>query len=141
MLRTLLLIILMGSCPVLSCVQSIDSIHVFQRLADGQWTSASAHAFAWKLHQQNEPFRSVRGADIAVVEEAMALYEPVRHVYGPIPELTHVAMVFSGGRPTVLGVTDDLDRVINVTARKEYRISSISEHMQVRALLARILVE
>ena len=140
MVRTLLLV-LMGSWTLLSNAQHIDSIHVFQRLPDGQWTSAAAHAFAWKLHHQKAPFRSLRGAEIAEAKEAKALYTPERHTYGPIPELTHVAMVFTGGRPTALGVTDDLDRVINFTARKEYRISSISEHVQVRALLARLLVE
>ncbi|HPF90916.1 MAG: hypothetical protein H6590_09195 [Flavobacteriales bacterium] len=121
--------------------QPIDSIHVFARLPAGAWTSASANAQAWKLHRDHAPHRTVKGKDIAIVREAMELYRPERHTFGPLPDLSHVAMLYSGGRPVVLGVDDDLGRVIDLTSRKEYRISTVSEHLQVRALLARLMVE
>jgi hypothetical protein len=50
-------------------------------------------------------------------------------------------MVFSGGRPLVFGVTQDLERLINLTARQEYRISGWEEHLYIRSLLAKLLVE
>ena len=50
-------------------------------------------------------------------------------------------MAFSQGRPLAFGVTEDLGRVINFTARKEYRISSLMEHLTVRTILGKLLVE
>lgn len=121
--------------------QRMDSVHVFKRVPEASYTSASANALAWKLHQDNAPHRSLKGEDLGIVGEAMAQYKAQRHIYGALPELSHVAIVFSGGRPVAFGVTDDLDRVINFTARTEYRISTWSEHLTVRALLARLVMD
>lgn len=38
-------------------------------------------------------------------------------------------------------MADDLDLVINFTARAEYRISGLTDRIKVRALLARMVVE
>ena len=121
--------------------QPIDSIHVFARLPQGSWTSASAHALAWQLHRDRAPHRTVKEGDIAIVQEAMRLYRPARHTYGRLPDLSHVAMLFSGGRPVVLGVDKELGRVIDLTSRKEYTIDSLADHAQVRLLLARAMVD
>lgn len=136
-----LLLLLFLPLTGLANAQRMDSIHVFKRVPAGSYTSASANALAWKLHQENAVHRSLKGDDLNVAEEAMAQYKPQRHTYGPLPELSHVAIVFSGGRPVAFGVTGDLDRVINFTARTEYRISTWSEHLTVRALLARLVVD
>lgn len=143
MFRKVLALLACVLTVTLACAQTtrIDSIHVYERLTGSGWSSASANSHAWKLHQRNARHRTVKGKDMPVVHEAMALYEPQRHTYAPLPDLTHVAMVFTGGRPTALGVTSDLDRVINFTARTEYRISTLGEHLAVRALLAQLLVE
>lgn len=121
--------------------QELDSVHVYERVNEGSYNSAEANALAWRLHKQHAPHRTVRGSDMVVVGEALDEYEPQRHTYGPLPELSHVAMGFSGGRPIAFGVADDLGLVVNFTARKEYRISTWSEHLTVRALLSRLLVE
>lgn len=121
--------------------QNIDSIHVFKRIPEAQYTSASANALAWRLHQQHAGHRTVKGGDLHIVAEILAKYKPVRHQYGPQQGLSHVAMAFTDGRPLVFAVTGDLDRVINLTARREYHISTWVEHLEVRALLARLVVE
>ncbi len=38
-------------------------------------------------------------------------------------------------------MADDLDLVINFTARAEYRISGMMDRIRVRALIARMMVE
>jgi hypothetical protein len=40
-----------------------------------------------------------------------------------------------------MGVTEDLDRFINFTARTEYRIDSFTGHLQVRAMLLELLMD
>ena len=136
-----LLVGLFTALSALTSAQPIDSVHVFKKIATEAYTSASANALAWRLHRQNAPHRTVRGNDIGVVREALSDYKPSRHTYAPLADLTHLAIVFSGGRPVAFGVTGDLDRVINFTARTEYRISTWAEHLRVRALLATLLVE
>ena len=121
--------------------QDLDSVHMYQRVAEGNYSPAEANALAWRLYRQDAPHRTVKGSDMAVVGEALDEYSPQRHTYGPLPEVSHVAMGFSGGRPIAFGVADDLGRVINFTARKEYRISTWSEHVKVRALLVKMLME
>lgn len=120
--------------------QVIDSVHVFKKVPAAAYTSASANALAWKLHQSKAEHVTLKGAEIATVREGMAQYKPVPHRSGPIPGLEHLAIVFSHGRPTAMGLTGDLDRLINFTARSEYRISSMSEHMKVRAILLELMM-
>lgn len=132
---------LFGSLSVIGSAQRMDSVHVFRKIPSAAYTSASANALVWRLHKENAPHRTVLGNDIGVVREALADYTPSRHTYSPLSDLTHLAIAFSGGRPVAFGVTGDLDRVINFTARTEYRISTWTEHLRVRALLATLLVE
>jgi hypothetical protein len=121
--------------------QPMDSIHVFQRIPSSVHTSAKANTLAWQLHRTNAPHRTLKGNDLVIVREAMGEYRADRHTYTELPDLTHVAMAFSQGRPLAFGVTEDLGRVINFTARKEYRISSLMEHLTVRTILGKLLVE
>ncbi len=121
--------------------QRIDSIHVFKQLPSGHYTSASANAMAWQLYRGNAAFTVVKGERMATAAEAMKSYTVQRHNFRDLPSLTKVAMGFSGGRPFTLGVADDMDLVINFTARTEYRISGMTDRIRVRALLARMVVE
>ncbi|MCB0773327.1 MAG: hypothetical protein KDB93_08125 [Flavobacteriales bacterium] len=121
--------------------QRLDSIHVFKRLPQGHYTSASANALAWQLLRGRAPFTTVTGDRMATAREAMTGYLPARHTFRNLPTLTHVAIAWSGGRPVALGVADDLDLIINFTARTEYRISGMTDRIKVRALLARMVVE
>jgi hypothetical protein len=121
--------------------QPMDSIQVFQRIPSVVHTSAKANTLAWHLYRTNAPHRTLKGKDLVVVREAMGEYRAERHTYSELPDLTHVAMAFSQGRPLAFGVTEDLGRVINFTARKEYRISSLMEHLTVRNILGKLLVE
>ena len=50
-------------------------------------------------------------------------------------------MAWSGGRPFTIGVMDDLDVIINFTARTEYRVVGTTDRLRVRALLAKMVVE
>ena len=76
-----------------------------------------------------------------MVNDAVKEYKPSRQVPSALPDLAHVAMVFSRGRTIAFGVTDDLERLINLTSMREYHISTWSEHVYVRALMAKLLVE
>lgn len=121
--------------------QRIDSIHVFKQLPPGAYTSASANAMAWQLHRARAPYTLVNGARMATARQAMESYRPGRHTSRPLPALYKLAMAWSGGRPFTLGVMDDLDLVVNFTARTEYRLTGVADRVRVRALLARMVVE
>lgn len=121
--------------------QQIDSIHVFKHLPPGAYTSASANAMAWALFRNGAAFAPVKGARMATAGEAMKSYAPLRHNFRPLPGLQYLAVGFSGGRPFTMGVADDMDVIINFTARTEYRISGMTDRIRVRALLAKMVVE
>ncbi len=121
--------------------QRIDSVHVYKKSWEGSISSAKANAMVWKLHREDAPYTTLKGSELATVTETMKTYKPSRHTFGELKELEHLAMVFSGGRPLAFGVTDDLDVLINFTARTEYHISSFSDHVRVRALLAKLILE
>lgn len=140
MARGCLAVFMVLTAPV-ALAQRIDSVYVFKWQADGRQTVASAHTLGWRLHLSHAPHTTLKGPELATVSEAVRTYRPATQVPGPLPDLAHVAMVFSGGRPLVFGVTDDLGRLINLTARQEYRISGWEEHVYIRALLAKLLVE
>jgi hypothetical protein len=132
------LLFLLGTKAV---AQRIDSVHVFKWEPDGRQTVASAHTLGWRLHLEKAPHTTLKGGELSTVTEAVQTYKPVKQAPGPLPDLGHIAMVFSGGRPLVFGVTQDLERLINLTARQEYRISGWEEHLYIRSLLAKLLVE
>lgn len=121
--------------------QRIDSIHVFKHLPAGQYTSATANATAWLLYRKHAAFTNVKGTRMTTATEAMKSYAPLRHQFRPLPGLQYLAMGFSGGRPFTMGVADDLDLIINFTARTEYRISGMTDRIKVRALLAKMVVK
>ncbi len=121
--------------------QQIDSIHVFKQLPAERYTSASANAMAWALFRKGAAFTNVKGARMATATEAMKSYAPLRHNFRPLPGLQYLAVGFSGGRPFTMGVADDMDLIINFTARTEYRISGMTDRIRVRALLAKMVVE
>ncbi|MBK9600083.1 MAG: hypothetical protein IPO60_17620 [Flavobacteriales bacterium] len=141
MLRYLLfgLSFLIGTVDALA--QRIDSIHVFKQLPPRKYTSASANAMAWKLYRSHVPCTVVKGQQMSTAGEAMKSYAPARHIFRDLPGLEHLAMGWSGGRPFTLAVADDMDLVINFTARTEYRISGMTDRIRVRALIARMMVE
>jgi hypothetical protein len=121
--------------------QRIDSVHVYKKSWEGAISSASANAMVWRLHRDDAAHTTLKGSELASVTETMKTYKPSRHAFGQLKDLEHLAMVFSGGRPLAFGVTEDLDVLINFTARQEYHISSFSDHVRVRALLAKLILE
>lgn len=141
MLRSLMLGLVLLLTVWDASAQRIDSIHVFKEIPPGKYTSASANAMAWLLYHKDAAYTVVRGERIVTVGEAMKSYAPARHSYRDLPGLQYLAMAWSGGRPFTLGVADDLDLVINFTARTEYRISGMTDRIRVRALLARMMTE
>jgi hypothetical protein len=134
------------SCSILvighfTWAQRIDSVHVYKKSWEGTISSASANAMVWRLHREDAPHTTLKGDELASVTETMKTYKPSRHAFGQLKDLEHLAMVFSGGRPLAFGVTNDLEVLINFTARQEYHISSFSGHVRVRALLAKLILE
>ncbi|MFZ1332804.1 MAG: hypothetical protein WAR83_11460 [Flavobacteriales bacterium] len=125
----------------LAYAQQLDSVHVFRTIPEVAYTTASANTLAWRLHNEHAEHRTVKGPQLTSATEALTNYKPVRHLPGKLEELSHVAIAFSNGRPVAFGVTEDLGLIINFTARMEYRISSMAEHIRVRALLAKMLLE
>lgn len=75
---------------------------------------------------------------MSTVSQAVAEYKASKNVPAALPELAHLAMVFSAGRCAAFGITEDLERLINLSSLSEYRISGWSQHVYVRALLAEI---
>jgi hypothetical protein len=136
-LLVLLAVLCMGRCIA---QPRIDSVHVYRSFPAGKYTSAVANAMAWQLHRMDAPHTTVKGEELAVVTEALDAYEPGRHIYRDLPGLSHLAMAFANGRPLAFGVADDMDLVIDFTARTEYRISSLTDHLKVRAVLAKVLL-
>jgi len=121
--------------------QQMDSIHVYRRVPVASCTSAKANAMAWDLFRQGAPHRTLMGSELNAVHAAMGEYRSHRHTYATLPGPTHLAMAFSGGRPLAFGVTEDLGLVVNFTMRTEYRITTWTQHLAVRAILSRLVVE
>ena len=136
----LLAFVIVGAVPIEVNAQRIDSVHVFRAITRAAYTSASANALAWRLHHAHADHVTLKGDEMAAVHEGLAQYTPMPHLPGPLPDVTHLAMLFTNGRPVALGITEDLDLVINFTARKEYRISSFTDHLRVRAILAELML-
>lgn len=126
--------------PSTLAAQRIDSVHVFRAITRANHTTSSANALAWRLHQAHADHVTLKGDEMATVREGLDQYQPMPHTPGPLPDVTHLAMLFTNGRPVALGITEDLDRVINFTGRREYRINSFADHLRVRAILAELMM-
>lgn len=117
----------------------VDSIHVFRWTPDGGQTSGSAHALVWRLHHARAGHRTLMGEAIAPINDAMVGMKPARHAPGILPDLAYVAMVYSNGRRIAFGLERDLDRLIDLTDMREFRISSSPEHERIQARLKALL--
>lgn len=127
--------------PLSAAAQRIDSVQVFRWEPDGQQTANSAVRLVWRLFQEDAPHTTLKGEELATVNEAVKEYKPSREVPIALPDLAHVAMVFSHGRHVAFGVTEDLGRLIDLTHLGVYRIDTWSEHVYVRSLLAKLMLE
>src|SRR5688572_25897130 len=99
-----LLLIMIPIDHVMAQQQRIDSIHVFKQSIEGPVSSAKANALIWRLHQQDAEHTTLKGEELVTVRETLRTYKPLRHTYGVIEELEHMAMVFSGGRPLAFAI-------------------------------------
>lgn len=117
----------------------LDSIHVFQWTPDGRQNSGSAHALVWRLHHARVGHRTLKGEAIGPINEAMVGMRPTRHVPGALPDLAYVAMVYSNGRRIAFGLDRELDRLIDLTDMREFRISTSPEHERIQARLRELL--
>lgn len=138
-LLTTSLIMIFAGCAMRA--QPLDSVHVFVKLPAREYTSAGANALAWRSHRTRAEHITLNGDDIAEVYQALAAYRQVPHRSGPVPGLRYIAMAYSHGRPTALGMTEDLDRLIDFTSRREYRVSSLAGHLKIRAVLLELMID
>ncbi len=127
-------------CTASMTAQKIDSVHVFQHLPPGQYSAGSAHALVWKLYREHAPFRSIGKDHMTTVAELLERYRPDKYKQAALPGLQYVAMAFTKNGMQAIGVADDLGLIVNFTVGREYRISSLTEHVLVRAALARALI-
>ena len=136
--RTLIAVILLV-LGTHTCAQQIDSVHVFRDFPEGNYTSASANTMVWRLYHDHAAHVSIRGADVERIAEALIGHQPQFHRSGKLEDLTYLAMAFVNGRPVALGITGNLDRVINFPANKEFPVHAWPEQEQLRATFAELL--
>jgi hypothetical protein len=137
-LRTGLLLAFIGLRMTVPA-QRVDSIHVYRWTADGKQNSGSAQALVWRLHHARAEHLTLKGEEIAAMSGTMSGHRPARHVPTALPDLAHVAMVYSNGRRIAFGLTGDLDRLIDLTDMREFRISTWPEHERIQAQLKELL--
>ena len=140
MVHRLVPVMVLLFCTVPASAQQIDSVHVFEDIPPGQYTAGSAHALVWKLHREHAPFRSIGKDHMSTLAETLGSYRPNNYKHAALPGLQYVAMAFTKTGLQAIGVADDLGLIVNFTVGREYRISSLSEHVAVRAVLARALL-
>lgn len=116
--------------------QQIDSVHVFRDIPEGNHTSASANTMVWRLYHEHAAHVSIHGADVERISEALVGHQGQFHRSGKLEDLTYLAMAFVNGRPVALGITGNLDRVINFPANKEFLVQAWPEQEQLRTMFA-----
>lgn len=124
-----------------SPAQHVDSVQVYRWVPDGKQNSGSAQALVWRLYHARAEHRTLNGEEIATLRGTMEEYRPSRHVPSALPDLAHVAMVFANGRRIAFGLTADLDRLIDLTDMREFRISSRPDSEWIHAQLKELLKE
>lgn len=141
MLRSVAISLVLAVAGRSAWAQTLDSVHVFVKLPAAAYTSSGANALAWRFHRSRAEHVTMKGEDIAEIHQALAVYRQVPHRSGPIPDLRYIAMAYTQGRPTAMGMTGDLNRLINFTAREEYTITSLTDHLKVRAALLDLMLD
>lgn len=115
--------------------QHIDSVHVFRTLPAGDYTSATAEGMAWRLHRSHAAYVTLGPSVLENLNEELARHRPAEHDQAKLPSLAYLGLTYSHGAVHVACILGDLEAVVDLTARREFRMADWSDRLKLKGLL------
>lgn len=113
----------------------IDSVRIFRDIPQQGYSSSLAETVAWRLRHAGAASISIGTADLAALNSELAERRPAKHVHAALPGLTHIGFLYVNKAAHVFCLADDLGLIVDLTARRQYRIEDWTDRVKLRALL------
>lgn len=117
------------------CFSQIDSVRIFRDIPKQRYSSSLAETVAWRLQHAGAAFISVGTADLAGLNSELAERSPAKHVHAALPGLTHIGFLYINKAAHVFCLADEQGLIVDLTARRQYRLEDWTDRVKLRALL------
>lgn len=115
--------------------QAVDSVHVFKAIPSVTYSTSLAETTGWKLQRAGAPFVSVGASDLVDINRDLEQRRPARHVHTTLRSVSHLGFIYLDKAAHVFCLADDESLIIDLTARRQYRIEDWTDRMKLKATL------
>lgn len=134
MWRALVSVLLSITAGVLSG-QTIDSLRIFTSIPAARYTTSLAERTGWQLLHDRAAFVPIGPEQLADLNERLTTRRPVKHIHQDLPGLSHIGFVYYDRRAHVFCLSQDDGLVVDLTARRQFRMEDWAERMRLKAVL------
>lgn len=117
------------------CFSQIDSVRIFRNIPQQRYSSSLAETVAWRLQHAGAAYISIGTADLAGLNSELAERRPTKHVHAALPGLTHIGFFYINKAAHVFCLADEQGLIVDLTARRQYRLEGWTDRVKLRALL------
>jgi hypothetical protein len=114
--------------------QRLDSVHVFRSPLAARCNTAKAEANAWLCHRSHTPFLSIGGAELEPINQALSTARANKHNPGQL-EVAGLGFGYANGAMHAFAITAGAEKVVDLTTRREFMITDLSDRLELKALL------
>jgi hypothetical protein len=115
--------------------QAIDSVRIFKSIPRAGYSTSLAETTGWKLQRSGAPYVSVGASDLQGLNEQLEKRRPVKHTHTQLPGLTHIGFIYLDKAAHVFCLADEEGLIIDLTARRQFRLEDWTDRMKLRAAL------
>ncbi len=126
--------LLLIACVGKTQAQRLDSVHVFRAALGTKCTTAKAEANAWKCQRSRTSYLSIAGSEVQAINEALSTAKLDKHKPGQL-EVAGLGFGYAKGAMHAFAITAGAEKVIDLTTRREFVLTGLSDRLKLKALL------
>lgn len=115
--------------------QAIDSLRIFTSIPAAGYTTSLAEKTGWQLMRERAAFVPLGAEQLADLNTSLRERRPVKHAHQDLPGLSHIGFVYYDRRAHVFCLSLDEGLVVDLTARRQFRLEDWADQMKLKAVL------
>ena len=118
--------------------QAIDSLRIFTSIPATAYTTSLAEKTGWRLLRERTAFVPVGAEQLGELNASLRGRGLQKHTHQDLPGLSHLGFVYYDRRAHVFCLSLDDGLVVDLTARRQFRLEDWTERLKLKAALLAI---
>lgn len=115
--------------------QRLDSVHIFLDSPDLAYSTSLAERTAWSLQRSATAYVRIGSTELSDLNRELEQRRPSKHAHAALPGLSHLGFVYLDKAAHAFCLADEQGLIIDLTARRQYRIEDWADRLKLRTLL------